>query len=107
MELWLETRLPDPDAHAGILAERMADLPPELSSANVALLTPLTHGLTGADLKQVVEDAKIAYAYDRVKGRPIRAAEAYFEAAIGAVRANKHNYIEAEARARERRRAEE
>lgn len=107
VELWLETRLPDPEARAGILTARMAGLPPELSTADVSLLVPLTHGLTGADLKRIVEDAKIAYAYDRAKERPIRLPEAYFESAIGALRANKYNYVEAENRARERRRAAE
>ena len=51
-----------------------------------------SRGLTGADLKAVVEDGKLLFAYDRKSGARLRAVEEYFLEAIGTVRANRRNY---------------
>ena len=65
---------------------------------------PAAEGLTGADLKRVVEDGKALFAYDKAREVDLRPAEQYFAAAVATVRDNKRLYEEAEARARERRR---
>lgn len=44
--------------------------------------------MTGADLKAVVEDAKLLYAQDVVLNAPVRPAEEYYLDAIATVRAN-------------------
>jgi hypothetical protein len=44
--------------------------------------------MTGADLKAVVEDAKLLYAQDVVLNAPLRPAEEYYLEAIATVRAN-------------------
>jgi hypothetical protein len=82
-----------------------ACLPPYRIGLEVdqAALGAATDGFTGADLKRLVEDGKTLYAYDRVRGLPIRAATAYFLEAVETVRANKQRYATAEAHARQQR----
>jgi hypothetical protein len=58
----------------------------------VSLLAKASHGLTGADLKAVVEDGKLSFAHDIANGRIPRAGEDYFLEAIKAVRTNRRNY---------------
>ena len=92
VELWLETRLPDEAARAVILRDKLAGLPPLIGEANVPLLAESSQGLTGADLKAVVEDGKLMFAHDKVNGRPPRPADDYFLEAIETVRANRRRY---------------
>ncbi len=87
VELWLETRLPDLEARTAILRERLARF-----SADAALLAAASRGLTGADLKAVVEDGKLLFAHDKARGRNLRAIEDYFLDAIVTVRANRRSY---------------
>lgn len=103
IELWLETGLPDAPARAEILRDRCGALPPAIGPVDVERLAAATEGLTGADLKRLVEDGKILYAYDRAQGLPTAAdATGYFLRAIETVRANKERYASAEAQARAR-----
>jgi ATP-dependent 26S proteasome regulatory subunit len=92
IELWLETRLPDEDARASILREKLAGLPAAIGDVDVALVAAAARGLTGADLKSVVEDAKLAFAHDQAYGRIPAAAEEYFFDAVERVRNNRRNY---------------
>ena len=103
IELWLETRLPDGEARGAILRDRLQSLPPALASVDTAWLAEQADGLTGADLKRVVEDGKVLFAYDKARGEALRPAEEYFVRAIETVRDNKRLYAEAEARAWSRR----
>jgi transitional endoplasmic reticulum ATPase len=92
IELWLETRLPDEDARAAILNERIAGLPGEFSGLDMSVLASASRGLTGADLKAVVEDAKLLWAHHSVSGDELRPIEYYFLEAMDTVRANKRKY---------------
>ncbi len=92
VELWLETCLPDAEARAELLRAKLAALPPPIGSADAATLAAASHGLTGADLKNVVEDGKLLFAQDRANGRPIRPVEEYFLEAIETVRKSRRNY---------------
>ena len=67
-------------------------MPHPISATDVTLLAAASHGLTGADLKAVVEDGKLLLAHDKVNGRPIRPVEEYFLEAIDTVHANRRNY---------------
>jgi ATP-dependent Zn protease len=98
VELWLETKLPDTEARAAILRERLANLPAGIRVEDVAALAAASRGLTGADLKAVVEDGKLDFAHDQVRGKPPRAAEDYFLEAIENVRANRRNYARSKPR---------
>ncbi len=105
VELWLETRLPDAAGRAQILATALADLPAAMGAVDVAPIAAATDGLTGADLRRLVDDGKILYAYDRSRGRTARAATDYFLAAVEAVRLNRDRYARAESQARQQRKA--
>ena len=102
IELWLETRLPDEEARAAILADRCRALPASIGSVDVAQLAAASDGLSGADLKRVVDDGKLLFAYERTRGGQLLAATDYFLRAIETVRRNKEQYAAAEARARTR-----
>ena len=102
IELWLETRLPNADARVAILAEHCASLPSSIGEVDLDALARASDGLSGADLKRVVEDGKLLYAYERAKGARTQPATTYFVRAIDTVRRNKQQYAEAEAKARAR-----
>jgi SpoVK/Ycf46/Vps4 family AAA+-type ATPase len=92
VELWLETRLPDPAAREEILRERIGGLPNPLAGADAARIAESAHGLTGADLKSLVEDAKLLFAHDVATATPSRPVDEYFLEAIGEIRTNHRNY---------------
>jgi len=100
IELWLETRYPDAAARRAILADRIGALPAPLGDAPLDPLAEATDGLSGADLKRVVEDAKVLFVYDRARGLSPRPAVEYFVEAANSVRTNRERYAEAEVRAR-------
>jgi hypothetical protein len=58
----------------------------------LSLLASASRGLTGADLRAVVEDGKLMLAHDRARGKQLRAVEDYFLEALDTVRANRRNY---------------
>jgi predicted AAA+ superfamily ATPase len=91
VDLWLETRLPDARAREQILRDRLAGVD-AFASADLAEIAESSHGLTGADLKAVVEDAKLMFAHDVATGSPPRKIEDYFAGAIEVVRTNHRNY---------------
>jgi transitional endoplasmic reticulum ATPase len=92
VELWLETRLPGAEARSAIMRGSLVNLPEPIGSADVAKLASASRGLTGADLKAVVEDGKLLFAHDVASGKPVRPVEEYFLEAIETVRANQANY---------------
>jgi len=92
VELWLETRLPDQPARTEIFREKLAPLPLPLGGANPESLAAASRGFTGADLKAVVEDGKLLYAYDQTAGKSMQPAESYFLDAIATVRRNRKKY---------------
>lgn len=102
IELWLETTLPTEPARAAILADRCVELPAAIGGVDVAQLAAASEGLSGADLKRVVEDGKLLFAFERERKSRTQPATEYFLRAIETVRRNKAQYAEAEARARMR-----
>jgi transitional endoplasmic reticulum ATPase len=102
IELWLETQLPDAEARAAILRDRCANLPDSIGAVDIDRLAAATDQLSGADLKRVVEDGKLLYAFDRARDITPRPATDYFLEALETVRANRLRYAQAEAVARAR-----
>jgi len=100
VELWLETRLPDLTARAQILEDLHAAVPEVAGRIDVARVAQATEGLTGADLKRLVEDAKVLLAYDKARSRPVRAITDYAIDALSAVHLNRERYAMAEASVR-------
>jgi hypothetical protein len=77
-------------------------MPRAIGEVDIAALTTASDGLSGADLKRVVEDGKLLFAFDRERKRETKPSTEYFLAAIETVRRNKEQYAEAEGRARMR-----
>lgn len=102
IELWLETRLPAEEARADILRDHCARLPAAIGDVDVEALAAASDGLAGADLKRVIEDGKLLFAFDREKKGETQPSTAYFLRAVETVRRNKQQYAEAETRARAR-----
>jgi len=100
IELWLETRLPNEAGRQAILSA--ARLPEALADLDLTALATATDGFTGADLKRLIEDAKLLFAFDKSRGVQPRAASDYFLAAATTVRQNKERYAQAEAAPRSR-----
>jgi len=96
----LETTLPDEAARQEILADHLSKLPVQLRLADVKHVAAETEGLTGADLRRLVEDGKILYAYDKSKNRATDDILGYFKKAIETIRSNKQKYMEAEEKSR-------
>ncbi len=92
VELWLETRPPGRGARADILRAKLAKLPPPIGGADVERLAAASRGLTGADLKAVVEDGKLLYAHDVANRQAERDVEAYFLEAIETIRGNQSRF---------------
>ena len=103
IELWLETRLPPVEARAAILGDLCGRLPAAVGDVDISAIAAATDGLAGADLKRVVEDGKLLFAYDREKTGKTQPSTTYFLRAVETVRRNKEQYAAAEARARARR----
>jgi AAA+ superfamily predicted ATPase len=92
VELWLETRPPGCGARADILRAKLAKLPPPIGEADVERLAAASRGLTGADLKAMVEDGKLLYAHDVANRQPERNVEEYFLEAIETIRGNQSRF---------------
>jgi SpoVK/Ycf46/Vps4 family AAA+-type ATPase len=102
IELWLEMKLPDAAARAGIIKQHLGALP-ALAGLDLDAVVRASDGYTGADLKRLVEDGKLLLAHDRVRGRALRPATEYFLLAAETLNDNKGRYAQAEARARKQR----
>ena len=102
IELWLETRLPDEAAREALLHDLCKQLPRTVGEIDVDALAQATTDLSGADLKRVVEDGKLLYAFDRAREQARRPMIEYFLEALQTVRENKVRYAHAEASARMR-----
>ncbi len=70
VEVWLETRLPDLDNRALIIAHYTKDLPEAFRRYDEVRIAHVTEGFTPADLRRIVGDAKGLLAYDQHKERP-------------------------------------
>lgn len=77
IELWLETRHPDEAARFEILQDHSHKLPPELRKYDAARVAADTEGLTGADLKRLIEDSKILLAFDKSKKADVQEPNIY------------------------------
>ena len=98
IELWLETRLPDLHARNAILREKLTDLPPPFTGLDTESIAAATKGLTGADLKNIIEDGKLLFAHAQFTGKPLRPIEDYFLEAVGTVRANRRRSVKPRSR---------
>ena len=99
IELWLNMRYPDLDARIAILQQQSDRLPEPFNTLDVGRVAAATEGLSGADLKRIVEEGKILYAYDlAVKGKTNAVTE-YLITAVDNVIQSRDMYSAAETRA--------
>ena len=91
VELWLYTRLPDESARLDILREKVATLPAPFRDVDLEQLAKKSRGLSGADLKAVVEDAKLLFAHDQITRDCADLIENYFLQAIAGVSGKKQH----------------
>ena len=103
IELWLDTRLPDATARRAILLNHLAPVLEAVGPVDIDAATAATDGATGADLKRLVEDAKLSFA--RGLGRSGQQPDftTCLVQAMETLRTNKARYAEADARARAQR----
>ena len=99
VELWLEMKLPSPQARTEILSALVLNQPDELKQLDIPRLTAATEGFTGADLKAMIEDGKAIYVYDKANKVEPQPITEYFLRAITTVKENKQHYAAAEAQA--------
>ena len=92
VELWLNTRLPDEPARETILREKLKLLPSPINQTDVPRIARATKGLSGADLKSIVEEGKLLYAQALVQRQEMKAPEEYFLRAVQTCRDNRRNY---------------
>ena len=98
VELWLEMKQPDEDARMRILEARLAGALPEPVEHDLAPVVAATDGLTGADLRRLVEDAKNNWAY-AIANDKTDSFQEHLMAAASDVVENKTTLAEAEAKA--------
>lgn len=101
IELWLETRHPDEEARLQIIEDNVHKFPKEWK-VDARAVAQATDGLTGADLKRLVDDAKILFAFDKSRNAKCNDAQHYLDRATETIRSNKTKYEESEAKARAR-----
>jgi transitional endoplasmic reticulum ATPase len=100
IELWLETRLPDQQARVQILEDLLETQPATFPRPDVGRVAAASEGMTGADLKRLIDDGKVLFAFDKARSKPLQSTTDYVLAAIAPVRANKQRYAAAEAKLR-------
>ena len=92
IELWLQTRLPDEPARERIFREKLSTLPLPLSSADLNLLAKRSYGLSGADLKSVIEEGKLSYARALAAKKDFTSVDSFFLNAIERCRLHRRTY---------------
>jgi transitional endoplasmic reticulum ATPase len=83
VELWLETSLPDAQLRAAMIGRWLGKGLPDGEPADLEYLANLCEGFTAADLRRVVEDAKLLHGRNAATGQGLLTATAYLAKAIG------------------------
>lgn len=99
IELWLETHLPNETARRELLERLISDKLEIADATSWPSIIDRTDGMSGADLKRVVQDAKLKLANDIVKGRSLSNFESYLLAAIDGLVESREAYVAAVKRA--------
>ncbi|MBV9083686.1 MAG: hypothetical protein JOZ62_13485, partial [Acidobacteriaceae bacterium] len=73
-------------------SEQLATLPPPFPNTNADTLASASRGLTGADIKAVIEDAKLLFAQAKLSGAAPRPIENFFLDAMATLRATRRKY---------------
>lgn len=82
IELWLETKLPELEIRAQILARYSAVFPEPPTEAELQSLATRSKGFTPADLRRITGDAKALLVQDDHLGNPQLSSAAYLSSAL-------------------------
>jgi len=93
IELWLETHLPNDAARRALLERLILDKLTISDASAWPAMIENSHGMSGADLKRVVQDAKLKMASDIVKQRDVANSEVYLLGAIDALVESRKAYV--------------
>ncbi len=99
IELWLEMRLPDATSRQRLITNMMNDKVKLQSDQAWPAILEATEGFSGADLKRLVQDAKLAFAADITRQRPTQDFEVYLQRAAGVIQQSRTAYAESAKRA--------
>ena len=99
IELWLEMKLPDAANRPRLIQQLMADKVQLRSEHTWPAIVDATDGFSGADLKRLVQDAKLNLAVDMTRGREVQVFENYLLRAANAVKLSRTAYAQSAKRA--------
>lgn len=99
IELWLEMKLPDAANRSRLIQQLMADKVHLHSQHAWPAIVDATDGFSGADLKRLVQDAKLNLAVDMTRGREVQVFEIYLLRSAIAVKLSRTAYAQSAKRA--------
>ena len=94
VELWLETKLPDQAARVTLIEKLVSDLDLEKLRFDIGEISVASDGCTPADLKRLVNEAKVRLAWDESKNRSTKSLTEYTMASIKELKILKRKYNE-------------
>ncbi len=99
IELWLEMKLPDATDRRRLI-ERLFDAKVSVDvEDDWPAITSITDGFSGADLKRLVQDAKLRMAVDMTRDRDVQEFSKYMLLAAESISHSRQSYADAAARA--------
>ena len=99
IELWLEMKLPDAGNRRRLMEQLFADKVRVDRDDQWPGIEAATDGFSGADLKRLVQDAKLQMAVDMTRHREIQPFDRYLLKAAATIRHSRESYANAAARA--------
>lgn len=101
IELWLQMKLPDAASRPKLIRNLMADKVQLSCEEAWGEVVATTDGFSGADLKRLVQDAKLLMAVDMSRGREVKAFEKYLARASDTIKNSRCEYAQSAKRAME------
>lgn len=99
IELWLEMKLPDAAYRPRLIRQLMADKVHLSGEQAWPTISDATDGFSGADLKRMVQDAKLHLAVDITRSREVQSFENYLLRAANSIRQSRTAYAQSAKRA--------
>ena len=99
IELWLEMKLPDAASRRQLMQRLMTSQFCIETETAWSSVVEATSGFSGADLKRLLQDAKLRMAVDLTRNRPLQSVEVYLLAAASSIQDSRRAYAKASRRA--------
>lgn len=101
IELWLEMKLPNATDRRRLMKNLFADKVQVANEDQWSTIDSVTDGFSGADLKRMVQDAKLLMAVDITRSREVQPFDSYLLKAAATIRHSHESYARASERAME------